>query len=330
MVYLFYSLVQRSFLKREANKICKSSLSEINDFNYAKLDACENTLSEIVDACLEVPFLDNKKVVIVDNAYYFGTEKKKERGAIENEEKDFKKMVNYLKNPAKETDLIFLVYSEKLDARSRLYKALGDNAKIANFAPLKEHDWERYISQIVIKRNINISSDAIKELAKRTLNDRDRLFNELEKLMLYSSNITLNDVLTLISTPIEDNVFEIANALLNGDTSTALFTYNDLQKGKSTEADPNRLLSILASQFRIMNEVQYLRKSGKSFSEIAKTLSTSDIRCSIAMRNAKKIKKDISLILEDIYQLDLKIKSSQIDRFLGFELFLINFKKNYL
>lgn len=323
MIYIFHSLIQKSFLKREAKKIIKSSLQEENDFNFAKFDASESPLREIINACLEVPMLENKKVVVVEDAFFLAGGKSKDKI---NTDKDYEILVKYLSNPVEETDLVLLVYSDKLDTRSKAFKALDGKAKIASFAPLKEKDWEKYTETLISKTNLEIEYPAIKELAKRTLNDRDRLINEIEKLSLYSNKINLNDIVTLVAEPIEDSAFALSNALLKGDIGSSLFTFYDLMKIKNTQ--PEVLLMMLASQFRFMFIVSYLESKGKDLLDIAEELHANEYRVKIAYQNAKKI-KNITKLFDDIYNLDLQIKSGRIDHVLALELFIINFKKNY-
>ena len=62
--------------------------------------------------------------------------------------------------------------------------------------------------------------------------------------------------------------------------------------------------------------------------EVASLLNIKDTRASILMRQSYNI-DDIKIqnTLEELYQLDLQIKSGQVDRYYAFELFLIKFNK---
>ncbi len=324
MIYVLYSSSLKSALKREAKKITKEALNEINEFNFASFDAKEITLREIINACLEVPMLENKKVVLVDDAYFLSGAKGKDKI---NTDKDYRLLENYINNPAKETDLILLVYADKLDSRSKLTKLLAEKAKLIPIAPMKLYDYEKYVTLLCEKKNINIDFLAVKELSVRTLNDTERLFNELTKLSLYTKNITLNDVITLVNKPLEDSAYELTNALLRGDTAAALTTYNDLIKSK--KIDPVSLFIMLASQFRFIYQVNYLHENGKRISEIMEELSAKEFRVKMAYQNGKTLKKSLPAILDELYAIDEKIKSSQIDNNLAAELFIINFKNKY-
>ena len=324
MIYVIYSASQKGSLKREAKKITKEALKEINEFNYASFDAKETSLREIVNACLEVPMLENKKVVVVDDAYFLTGGKGKDKI---NTEKDYQLLEKYINKPIPETDLILLVESDKLDSRGKLTKLLNEKAKVTPIAPMKAYDWEKFVGQICEKNNINIDYLAKKELASRTLNDRDRLANELDKLSLYTSKISLNDVLTLVNKPLEESAYELTNALLKGDITNALMTYNDLTKSK--KIDPVTLFIMLANQFRFIYQVNYLHDQGKRISEIMEMLAAKEFRVKMAYQNGKSFKNSLPKILDDLYEIDSKIKSSQIDNGLAAELFIVNFKNNY-
>ncbi|MCQ2796515.1 MAG: DNA polymerase III subunit delta [Bacilli bacterium] len=324
MIYVIYSESQKGSLRREARKITKEALNEVNEFNYASFDAKETSLREIVNACLEVPMLENKKVVVVSDAYFLTGGKGKDKI---NTEKDYQILEKYINTPANETDLILLVESDKLDSRGKLTKLLSDKAKLIPIAPMKLFDWEKFVSQICEKKNINIDYLAKKELAVRTLNDRERLSNELIKLSLYTNQITLNDILTLVSKPLEDSAYELTNALLRGDIASALITYNDLTKSK--KIDPVTLFIMLANQFRFIYQVNYLHDQGKRITEIMELLSAKEFRVKMAYQNGKAFKNSLPKILDDLYEIDNKIKSSQIDNSLAAELFIVNFKNNY-
>ena len=65
---------------------------------------------------------------------------------------------------------------------------------------------------------------------------------------------------------------------------------------------------------------------GKSNDEIAKETGSSPGRVFITNRNFKKYSIDFLLnTISKLNELDRKIKHSEIDRFYGFELFILNF-----
>ena len=116
------------------------------------------------------------------------------------------------------------------------------------------------------------------------------------------------------------------NYLLSGQNEKAVALFRDLQV---TNTEPVTLISMLGNQIRLLNEVVFLLKKGYTEDEVAKELSIKPIRVQILRKQMYSMsEKAIHKALDDLFDLDLQIKSGQVDRFYAFELFLINFKRN--
>ena len=69
-----------------------------------------------------------------------------------------------------------------------------------------------------------------------------------------------------------------------------------------------------------------LSSRGLDRQEIAKQLNANEWRVKITLGNVRRLsRRQIAHALDDLYYLDYQIKSGQINRFYGLELFLINF-----
>ena len=98
--------------------------------------------------------------------------------------------------------------------------------------------------------------------------------------------------------------------------------YYDL---KVNNNEPLTLISLIASQVRFLYQVMVLKDKGYSESNIANELSCHPYRAKLALEKVYKLNKmDLTDLLEELSSLDIKIKSGEIDRFVGFELFLLN------
>ena len=112
---------------------------------------------------------------------------------------------------------------------------------------------------------------AVSELANRVDGDLYRFMNEAQKLVLYKDKITVADVCLMVNKPLEDDVFQISNALMRGDNATALSIFRDLQKLGSKATDT--LIPMLGTQFRFISEVCFLDEKGLEKGQIAKQQS---------------------------------------------------------
>jgi DNA polymerase-3 subunit delta len=214
--------------------------------------------------------------------------------------------------------------SDKVNKNSEIFNFIKENGQILEFLNIEKDQWPLYIRKYFKNKNVEITTEAINELSSRVDGDLTRFINEAEKLCLYKSSITLSDVALMVSKPLEDDAFQMSNALFRGENGVAISIYRDLKLLGQKFVDA--LIPMLASQFRFISQVCFLDSKGLDNDEIAKDLGVSPIRVKIALKNSRNIaRRQIANALDKLYNLDLQIKSGQIDRSYGLELFLINF-----
>ena len=146
------------------------------------------------------------------------------------------------------------------------------------------------------------------------------MMREVEKLSLYSQNITKEDVEILVSRPLEENSFLMVDAIINNDLNTLLSIYNDL---KLQNEEPTRILALLTNQLSLQYQVASLAND-YSEKEIASILNIHPYRVKLMLQKMRKINKDdIMYIIDKMSQLDLDIKTGEIDKYQGIELFFL-------
>ena len=190
------------------------------------------------------------------------------------------------------------------------------------FEDFKKEDWPSVVAKLFSNRQVQISRDGLNLFINKVGQDLSLAINEAEKLATFSTNITADDVKMLVSTPLENNVFALTNALVEKDYKKALKTFKDL---KIQSHEPIALIAIIASQMRFMYQVLYLSLQKLSEKQIAEELSANPYRVSLTLKNVRKVDEQTLLgVNKQLAQLDLDIKSGIIDRFQGFELFVVN------
>ena len=327
MIHLVYSN-QSSEIKKVVKGIAKQSLPERDDMNFVRYDGNNTLIQEIIDDANYVPLGYDKKVVAVDNCYFLM--KPKPRNKIEADQ-DYKALISYIKNPNPDCDLILTVPTAEVDKNSELFKLIEANAKVTFLGDPTIKEWNDYVRKVVndsIEKNpgSKMDSDALMELIDRTAGDIPLLKNSIIKLFLYTKHVRYEDVLLLVTRPLEDNTFQLFNYLLDGENEKAIGLFRDLQV---SNVEPVTLISMLGNQFRLLNQVVFLSKQSKTNDEIAEELKIKPIRVQILKKKTFNMsEKAIHKTLDDLFNLDLQIKSGLVDRFYAFELFLINFKRD--
>ena len=312
----------RGRLASNLKRFVKNRLEHSDDMNYIKFDATNTLVQEIVDETNYLPLGYDHKVIAIDNPYFLY--KEKPRNKIE-QDQDYKKLVNYLNHPNSDTDLVFLSNTSSLQEKNEIVIALKNIAEIKEIKQASEGEWKDAVKKYFEEKlKVEIDPLAVNEVAIRTAGNISLFENEAKKLALYTDHITLDDVVLMVKRPLEDNAFLLFNYLINRENLDAIQLFNDL---KEANVEPVNLISLLAGQFRLLNQVLYLLKEKYSYEEIAKELNIKVGRVAVLKRYLPIISETrIQTILEDLYELDLKIKSGLVDRYYGFELFIINFK----
>ena len=323
MFYFIYGN-QGPTVKSQIKKIGEAFLGgeKPDELNFVKLDGNNFLVQDAVDECQYVALGYEKKVVSLENCYFLL--KPKPRNKIDADQ-DYDKLIKFISSSGlDETLFIMSVTSSSLDEKNPVYKALKEKAKVLAIADPDEKGWNEYVKAYVSKKGIVIDRDAIMELAARTDGDVGLFINAINVLTLYTDHIRYKDVTLLVSKPLEDNAFLIFNLLLDGNNVKAVELFKDL---KVQNIEPVTLISQLANQFRLLNEVSYLSKKRYSKEDIADELKIKPGRVYVLSRLIPIIsEKTIHKTLDDLYQLDLDIKSGQVDRYYAFEMFLLKFK----
>ena len=327
MIYLIYGN-QSPTIKNQIKKITKAFLGEesIDDFNFVKLDGHNVLVQDAVDECRYVSLGYEKKVVSLENCYFLLKPKPKNKIDQDQDYDYLKKYISESFND-EESTFIMSITSANIDEKNQIFNLVKEKGKLIEIADPDEKSFLEYVKSYCIKYKINIDRDAISELASRTDGDVALFQNSIEKLTLYTDHIRYKDVVLMVTRKLEDNAFLLSNYLIEGRNVEAISLYKDL---RVSNVEPVTLISQLANQFRLLNEVRFLlRVKRLSQEEAAKELKVKPGRVYVLSKFLSLIsEKAILRALDDLYELDYNIKSGQVDRYYAFELFLLKFQRN--
>lgn len=316
-VFLFYGS-DSYIIKAKTNQLIQKY--HIDDFNVTTYDMEEVDVEDAINDAATIPFMCDKKAVIIKNAYFLSNQKKPKKEIKHNIEA----LNRYLENPVNDTLLIIHAPYDKLDERKAITKSVKSHSTVEQCTPLKNQDLRSWVKRQLGKNDISIDPDAVNEVLNRVENNTEVLVNETQKLILFaegSRKVDLDTVKKVVTKNVEDNVYEIANMLLENNRSKALEAYNDLVMHSE---DPLRILGILANKYREILHTKLLIKAGKDKSEIAKYFNATSGRAFYIMKNARGVSTDlVTRHLKTLEDIDYKIKTGQIDKKIGLELFIL-------
>jgi DNA polymerase-3 subunit delta len=166
--------------------------------------------------------------------------------------------------------VVLILDAEKLDKRSRLYKALEALGALEEFPTPDRRSLPALVRELLAEYKVKLTPAALKYLLATVEPQPARLAKEIEKLACYSTEREL-DVPEL-------------RELLFGDQSESVLKWLDLVGERSPQSvkylrellrsgeDPNKIFFMLVSQIRALLAVKSLAAQKKSSEEIAKEL----------------------------------------------------------
>ena len=302
-------------LKAKLNEYVDEVIEYKDEFNYCVFDFEETPLDEIIDALQSPSFTSEKKVVVCKNPYFIKDEKVKLSFV-----NDINKLNEYLKDPNPDSELIIICPKKYYTGKSKFINLVLKVGEVENLLLDDENEFRSYGLQLIKRTNIDIDEKATTILFERCIGDVCKLEREIAKLAIYKEKIGVDLIKKMVSRPLEDDVFELSNALLNKDRKRIMQIYTDL---KLLKMEPIYLISLLANQFRLMMQVSILKKNGKKEQDIATTLEVHPYRVKMASKHSSNYPlSEVKKILVDLATLDAKIKTGEYDRYVDFELFL--------
>ncbi len=298
-------------INKNLNEILKSINSNDNISRY-NLDT-DSIESVLIDAST-VSMFDDKKVIICDNSTFLTSE-----GKLENDEN----FLRYIENAFKDVYLIFIVRNEKLDERKKIVKSLKKVSKVIVCNKIENYDLSNYVYEYIKENGFKIDRKDIETILKRSLYNLSIITNELNKLFVYkknNKNITSEDIDKVITSNINDNIFDLTNMVVNGEKEKLIDTYNNLIR---MGEDPFKLMVTLSNQYRLILEVKLMVKNGYKDDEIISKLKEHPYRIKLAKNSLVSIEESIKK-LEQLADLNYNIVTGKVDSNFGFEMFLLN------
>ena len=220
-------------LGREQAKLMADFEVEQGDMGLERLDGDEATFERISEALTSLPFLSNKKMVLI-------------RSGSAN--KQFAERAADLLNEVPETTDVIVV-EPKLDKRSGYYKYLKKSTDFREFNELDNNGLARWLVQSAKEQGGILSQADATFLVGRVGANQQLLANELEKLVLYSDKITRASIEALTEPTPQSTVFELLDAAFAGNTKRAMQLYAEQ---RALKVEPQQIIAMLAWQLHVL------------------------------------------------------------------------------
>ena len=285
-------------------------------YNVTFLDAQKAEPGKIVSEILAMPFLAEKRLIVVENILSISD--KEFLQAIIERIKD---------NKIPETNIVIFWQGEKLGKVKEIkdFHAILAKEKYAHeFSALDISALSAWINTEVKKRDGKISSVAVNYLAQNSAGDMWFLNSLIDQLVAYTAGkeITVYDVNLFLDEKVDDNVFNMVEAIVSGNKKQA---YKLLEEQRRLGEDDFKLFGLIVWQFRILLAARSLFETSENMGAdvMAKELG---IHPFVLKKNLTLIKrytlKKLQQIYNELLQMDVKAKTGQADLGLALDLLI--------
>jgi len=278
-----------------------------DSFEIQKINGQSISFNELRNKIASASLLSTKRLFVIENL---------------SQNKSQREMAEFFRQYKLSKGDILIFYEEEVDKKTSLYKFLsispkGGGGGVFEFDFLKGEELKKWARDYV-KNNPNYSGGKIEPAALEELlmtgnnNNLWALSRELDKLLAYNKNITLENVRLLTQPNFDDNIFNLTDAIGHGDKVKALELLN---RQLETGMQPIYLLSMIIRQFRILIQVKELAGEERfvNYNFVAKELGLHPFVVQKSIAQSKKYSfEELEKIYRGLQEVDLKLKTSKL------------------
>ncbi|MGL4952163.1 MAG: DNA polymerase III subunit delta [Mycoplasma sp.] len=302
-----FNYIDIAYAKQELNSIIKKqkiSLDEVKNINYTNNEDLEISI-------LQNDLFSPIKIFVIYDADIFTNLKKFEESIS---------LIEKIKSISIQYDVYFLISKKCLS--NQKFKNLTSSFEFVTIKNIDEKEKNKIIDRKLKDANLTLSEKVKKQLVSSLNLNYGNIDNEINKLnILINSNSSDVELLDVICNFNDENIFLLLESILLFNNKKVWAIYNDLILKKNDEI---AIMNAMSSQIVNVYFCLKLLKTGASIWEISQVTGVA----SYFVTNYQSKFKNVSLsklkaIILELYNLEIMIKLSKIDKRNGFKEFIL-------
>lgn len=302
--YVFHGSDEFTAAERVAEFREQVGTPDTADLNTTWLDGRKVTLGELRSACEAIPFLADRRLVIVTGLLM----------RLGGGGGTFLEVLLRLLPELPETTRLVFVEKKALPADHPVLELADRHERgyVHRFEPPRDGALPGWIVKRTRKYEGEINRRAAAYLAQIVGSDLRLLDQEIRKLVTYAGaeEISLEDVKQLVPYAQEAIIFDLVDALGHRNGGTAAVT---LQQLLEAGEHPMGILGMIVRQFRLLIQVKELSQAGENANSIARILQLHPYPAGKLYRQARNFTADqLEKIYRHLLATDAQIKTGEI------------------
>lgn len=299
-VYLFYG--KENYLKEDISKKLRNKLIDpaYRELNYKVFYGEKLSINEVINDLETLPLMSKHKLAVIKEAEKI-TENNK------------KKLVNYFNRLSLKNvfSTLIIIYKES-SPNKELITAIKRVGIATNFSITDKAKLISWIKTKFRQSNKKITPEALFYLQSIVGSDLGRLFNEVEKIDIYTKDqkiIEKEDVMVTIGGSEAVNIFKVLDSVGDKDIKNAIDGLIKLNQGNLHHLS---IFAMIYRQIKLIFQTKLLLANGFNFKEVEKKLKLPYFVIEKIIKQSKKYTfKEICKSYELLNIADLELKDSQ-------------------
>jgi len=312
---------EKYLLDKAVDEVIKTFLTkDLESINLSNLDGKQNDFSDLVSSCETLPFLSQKRVIILKNP-----------GLLFDKENSNEHFLKFIEKLGDHQLLILNDSNGEIKKTTKLYKLFSKNNNNVVFDKLKGNDLVNWVNKKITSMNKSITTADLNYfiqqssyLSRNVVNSLYDLENEIKKLSDYSKDEKITKALidSVMVKNLDKSIFDLLSAISRQDTEKAINLFDEIYL--MNEPIP-KILFMISRQFRLLLGYNVYKNRGYGQNDIQSKLGIKPYEFSkISSQSGGFSERDLEAILEKILDADRTLKTKQTENKLVMEMLLVN------
>ena len=319
--YIFCGL-DEELIKDGISLIVKKEVcEEFKELNLIKIDGMNTSFDDIMNACETMPFMSEKKVVIVYRASFLQDRSDSTGTKVYN---DIKK---YVENLPPDTILImYYLLNDKRDKpiKNKKLTAISKFLHIVYCDKLKKDKYLKKVSDVFKEKEKQIGRVELMYFCEKVQSNFDIIKREADKLISYCEGrgIKKDDINLLISNSNEDDIFDLVELIAQRKIDKAIDIMNEILY----KSDQHMLIiSAIEKHFLRLYEIKIKISKGKRLEDIISEYRLPQFICEKLITQTNRFsERQLMELIKLCVKTETKLKSTGLEKNMEMEFLLIN------
>ena len=218
-------------LRQRLDRLSAEFTKKYGSLALEKFDGEEHEAPEIIEGLQSLPFLAQRKLVVVRS------------GGLN---KQFAEEIEQIISSIGETTDV-VMYEPQIDKRTAYFKVLKSRTEFEEFNESEPQTLAKWLVEEAKNQGVMFNITDANYLVERVGTNQSLLANELDKLVVYNREITRQSIDLLTEPTPQSKIFDLLDAAFGGHKARALELY---EQQRAQKVEPQAILAMIAWQLQ--------------------------------------------------------------------------------